>query len=70
MGLSASINALSGAFNGLMNILFILVWMSGCWRWVLDSRAVTHTKKCETKTFKQDKIIQSLANKSNFPVCY
>ena len=41
-GLSASINALSGASNGLMNILFTLIWMYGCWgciRLLLGSKA-------------------------------
>lgn len=39
-GLSASINALSGLSNGLMNILFILIWMNRCCvHWLLSSRA-------------------------------
>lgn len=51
-GLSASINALSGASNGLMNILVILIWMNGCGvcvSWLLGS---SREKMLNQKTLK------------------
>lgn len=44
--ISASINALSGVSNGLMNILFILIWRNRCCvNWLQSSRAEKATSR-------------------------
>lgn len=63
-GLLASINALLGASNGLMNIIFILIWINGCWGgWVLD----TLTKKSvKSKHSSRTKSSRAWRTKANF----
>lgn len=64
-GLSASINALSGAPNGLMNILFILIWMNGCWGCVHGYWAAElNTKKKKTQKNMLNRNIQAGQNYS------